>query len=102
MDKALSGRANIFVNQERVYSITNTPGNQNILSEIPVDMPQWGNVVDLLVENSGRINYKKLNDAYMGLKEQIGFGGNFDASWNIWSLPFDQEKGLEFDRIDYD
>ena len=38
----------------------------------------------------------------MGLKEQIGFSGNFDASWNIWSLPFDQEKGLEFYRIDYD
>ena len=55
-------------------------------------MNQWGNVVDILVENSGRINYKKLNNAYMGLKEQVGFSGNFDASWNVWSLPFDQRR----------
>lgn len=99
MDKSLSGRANIFVNQERVYSITNTPGNQAIKESIPLEMSQWGNVVDILVENSGRINYKKLNNAYMGLKEQVGFSGNFDASWNVWSLPFDQEyvESLKWD-----
>ncbi len=62
-------------------------------------MSQWGNVVDILVENSGRINYKKLNNAYMGLKEQVGFSGNFDASWNVWSLPFDQRWARKHARL---
>jgi hypothetical protein len=63
-------------------------------------MNQWGNVVDILVENSGRINYKKLNNAYMGLKEQVGFSGDFDASWNVWSLPFDQRRAQKTRQID--
>ena len=44
----------------------------------------------MLLENSGRINYKLLNDAYMGLVDSVGINGEFMLNWKTYSLPMDK------------
>jgi len=91
MDNALTGRAAIFVDQKLEYEITNTPGNQDIDPNIPVSSENDDATLSILVENSGRINYKLLNNAYMGLHKEVGVDENMAQEWKIYSLPMDEE-----------
>ena len=45
-------------------------GNQDIDPNIPVTSENDDATLSILVENSGRINYKLLNNAYMGLHKE--------------------------------
>ena len=45
-------------------------GNQDIDPNIPVSSENDDATLSILVENSGRINYKLLNNAYMGLHKE--------------------------------
>jgi len=100
LDKALSGRANIFVNQENKYQYTNTPGNQDIPESLTLTATDKSSV-SILMENSGRINYKKLNDAYTGLTDLVGVNGNFKLDWQTFSLPMDNAfiNNLKWDIV---
>ena len=53
------------------------------------------------MENSGRINYKKLNDAYTGLTDLVGVNGNFKLDWQTFSLPMDNDfiNSLKWDIV---
>jgi len=55
----------------------------------------------MLLENSGRINYKLLNDAYMGLKDSVGIDGNFELDWITYSLPMEPDylASLKWDPV---
>ena len=51
-------------------------GNQDIDPNIPVSSENDDATLSILVENSGRINYKLLNNAYMGLHKEGLFSVN--------------------------
>ena len=58
--------------------------------------------MSILYENSGRINYKRLNGATMGLREPVGIDGEMEQTWNIYSLPMDEDylNSLRYDAGD--
>ena len=83
-------------------------GNQDIDPNIPVSSENDDATLSILVENSGRINYKLLNNAYMGLHKEgfffalsnvsppilsflVGVDENMAQEWKIYSLPMDEE-----------
>lgn len=102
MNESLNGRATIHVNNQLQYRITNTPGNQDIAENIEINAESDGSKVSILYENSGRINYKRLNGATMGLREPVGIDGEMEQTWNIISLPMDEDylNSLRYDAGD--
>ena len=54
-------------------------GNQDIDPNIPISSENDDATLSILVENSGRINYKLLNNAYMGLHKEGWFIINYDS-----------------------
>lgn len=55
-----------------------------------------GSVLDILVENGGRINYgEKLNDNRKGITGSVSYGGYMLKDWQVFSLPFEKPPGGE-------
>lgn len=102
IDQALTGRATIYVDKREEYRITNSPGNQEIDPVINVTATNDQSQVEILVENSGRINYKTLDNQYMGLNKPVGIDGNTDFEWTIYSLPMEEDyiSSLKYDPND--
>jgi len=102
MNESLNGRATIHINNQLQYRITNTPGNQDIPEKIELEAASDDATISVLYENSGRINYKLLNGATMGLRSPVGLDGDLDQAWDITSLPMDEEylSTLRYDAGD--
>jgi beta-galactosidase len=55
-------------------------------------------MLDILVENGGRINYgNKLTDNRKGITEQVTFNGKELTDWEIYPLPFDDLSNVKFE-----
>ena len=53
-----------------------------------IDIPASGAQLDILVENSGRINYgSKIPDNFKGITDHVELGGVTLKGWEIYSLP---------------
>jgi beta-galactosidase len=63
-----------------------------------IDVPAGGAQLDLLVENSGRINYgQKLPDNHQGITKDVLLGGNILTGWEIYSLPMRDPDRMRLD-----
>lgn len=85
--------AEIFVNQRLVGTLDRRLG-QNHLS---LDFPAGDNALDILVENSGRINFgPKLRDDRQGITHSVTFAGRELTGWQIFPLPMLDPWTLHF------
>lgn len=63
-----------------------------------ITLPDGDVQLDLLVENSGRINYgSKIPDNHKGITEKVLLGGQELRGWNIYSLPMKDPAKLKLD-----
>lgn len=87
--------AKIFVNQQLVGTLDRRL-DQN---EPHIEFPAEENTLDILVENTGRINFgPKLRDDRKGITRSVSFGGRELTGWQIFPLPMDDPASLHFTR----
>jgi beta-galactosidase len=85
--------AQVYVNQELVGTLDRRL-NQSRL-EVPV--LQAAGTLDILVENTGRVNYTKvIRDERKGIVGSLTIGGKAPRLWEIYSLPMDHLSSLRF------
>ncbi len=76
--------AAVYVNQKRVGMIDHRLGEDSL--SLPLDVGR--NTLDLLVENTGRVNYgPHLQDGQSGITKSVQLGGEEITGWEIFSLP---------------
>lgn len=71
-------------------------------AELPLDVPESGVRLDILVENMGRINYGPLLRDRKGITEGVRIGNQFLYDWTIRSLPLESLAGLVFPSVGED
>uniref|UniRef100_E6PYY0 Beta-galactosidase (Lactase) n=1 Tax=mine drainage metagenome TaxID=410659 RepID=E6PYY0_9ZZZZ len=76
--------AAVYVNQKQVGVIDHRLGEDSL--SLPLDAGR--NTLDLLVENTGRVNYgPHLQDGQSGITKSVQLGGEGITGWEIFSLP---------------
>jgi len=59
----------------------------------PISIPEGGAVLDILVENFGRINYGPLTGKdFKGICNAVSLGGQLQFEWDTWTLPCTEEQ----------
>ena len=85
--------ANIYVNEQLVGSLDRRL-NQNHLS---IHIPAARSRLDILVENTGRINFTvAIRGERKGITRQVTLGGNPITNWQIYPLPMIDPEDLHF------
>ncbi len=85
--------AQVYVNQNLMGTLDRRLGTDRLM--LPV-MKQAG-TLDILVENSGRVNFTKvLRTERKGLTGSVTLGGKQPQSWEIYSLPMSDPAKLHF------
>lgn len=85
--------ASIYVNR-RFAGTLDRRLNQ---SRLNLDLQRRDNTLDILIENSGRINFgPKLRDDRKGITRSAGFAGHELTEWRIFSLPMLDPAALHF------
>lgn len=83
--------AKIFLNQ-RLAGTLDRRLNQN---ELHIEVPPGENTLDILVENTGRINFgPKLRDDRKGITHSVSFAGRELTGWEIFPLPMNDPASL--------
>jgi beta-galactosidase len=66
-------------------------------SHIPLTTTAASTRLDILVENSGRINTQKIMRTELkGITKEVRFGGKPLTGWQIYSLPMNSLRGLKY------
>ncbi|NLM26237.1 MAG: beta-galactosidase [Firmicutes bacterium] len=86
-------RAYVFVNQEFQGIIMRSENEQ-----LEIDIPAAGAVLDILVENMGRVNYGNHLHDRKGITHGVSLNGQFLHNWDIFSLPLDNVEKLPFNQ----
>lgn len=86
--------SHVFINRKPVGKLDRRLGEQSI----KIDARE-GDVLEILVENMGRINFGKdfIFDR-KGITERVSLSGVDLKNWEIVSLPFDNLAGLKFSK----
>ena len=85
----------IFADKKRVSKLDRR-FHQN---RIQLDLPQGRNILDILVENLGRINFgPKLSSDHKGITQSVTFNGQVLKGWEIYSLPMKSPLSLHFSK----
>ena len=67
------------------------------LDTLELTVPEAGATLEILVENMGRINFGKyLLQNKKGITESVSLAGKELTNWEMYSLPFDNEKKMAF------
>jgi beta-galactosidase len=83
----------IFVNQRPVGRLDRRQGQ----SEMQLNVPGGDVTLDILVENTGRINFAKaLRDERKGITQSVVLGGNELTGWQIYPLPMESPSQLNY------
>lgn len=65
------------------------------------DIPESGAILDILVENCGRINYgPKVGKDFKGITNGVVIGLQFRFNWEYNLLPLEDLNGLSFDEFE--
>src|SRR5690606_10378156 len=84
--------SHVFVNGKFVGKLDRRLNEQSISVNA-----KKGDVLDVLVENMGRINYgERLMYDRKGITESVRFGSDELKGWQIYRLPLDDLSGLRF------
>lgn len=85
--------AAVFVNENPVGTIDRRL-HQN---QIPIQLPEGSSVLDILVENLGRINFgPKISEDRKGIIGSVNLDGRVLSGWEIYSLPMKNPTSLTF------
>ncbi len=86
-------RAVVFIDGKETAVIYRNDKKHSLELQIPPE----GVLIDVLVENMGRVNYgDNIGDARKGIVDGIRINGQFQFGWDICSLPLDDLSGLKF------
>ena len=86
----LHDRANVYVNREPV-GIMSRAGD---ILQMPLTV-KVGDVLQILVENQGRIGYGPFAKDFKGIVGHVSFGGQNLTGWSMYGMPLDKPKLLE-------
>ena len=91
--KQVRDYAVIFVNRQWAGTLDRRLGQDHLR----VEFPSGENTLDILVENSGRINFgPKLRDERQGITQSVSFAGRELKGWQMFSLPMEDPATLHF------
>lgn len=93
--KQLRDFALVFVNQKRVGILD----RRMLLDSLELTLPQGEVMLDIFVENMGRVNFGKyLLENKKGITEKVSFAGKEVKNWEMFSLPFNDISALTAKR----
>jgi beta-galactosidase len=85
--------AKVFLNGSEQGTIDSRLGQ----STVALHSGEPENVLDILVENGGRINFsKRLRDERKGIVGSVTFGGKILHGWQIYPLPMKDVRSIVF------
>jgi beta-galactosidase len=85
--------AQIYIDQTLVGTLDRRTGN----TRLTLPRVTHAATLDILVENSGRVNYTKvIRNERKGITGSVSIGGKTPAKWEIFSLPMNDLAGLHF------
>jgi len=85
--------AAVFINRQPVGTLDRRLKQDRL----PVDFPAGENTLDILVENTGRINFgPKLRDERQGITQTVRFAGRELNGWQIFPLPMNDPASSRF------
>lgn len=81
----------VYVNGEKRGELNRMTGKDSLSVDIP-----FNGVLDILVENMGRINYgARISDNRKGITQPVTIAGNeITGDWSMYRLPMDREPDL--------
>ncbi|MCH4242151.1 MAG: beta-galactosidase [Prevotella sp.] len=81
----------VYVNGMKTGELNRMTGRDSMEVEIPI-----GGVLDILVENMGRINYgARITDNNKGITKPVTIGGDtITGNWKMYKLPMDKVPGM--------
>ncbi len=86
----------IFVNGTRVAELDRRDKENSVTITAPADSAY----LDILVENTGRINYgSRIPDNRQGITHAVTFGGDTLLGWTMYPLPLDHPQQVPFGRL---
>lgn len=87
--------AQIYINQKLAGTLDRRLGTNQLKLPV-VEVPT---TLDILVENSGRVNFTKvIRTERKGITGSVTVGGKTPQSWEIYSLPMSDVSGLSFQK----
>jgi len=85
----------VFVNHKRVAELDRRDRQDSVVITAPSDSTP----LDILVENTGRINYgSRIPDNRQGITHAVTFGGDTLLGWTMYPLPLDHPERAPFLR----
>ncbi len=94
--KEMRDYATVYLNGHRVSKLDKRLKQDSV--EINTTDPNA--VLDILVENNGRINYGPyLTDNRQGITEKVTLNGNELTGWKMYKLPFSNLTGFKYQSI---
>lgn len=90
--KKVCDRAQIFVNGKYVDTVYRPEADKKVV----VDFENDENVLDILVENMGRVNYGQHLMDYKGITDGVRLDYQYQFQWQIFCLPLDN-----IDKVKY-
>lgn len=91
----LHSYAHIYIDRELVGVIDRR--NESYTLELP--RVAKNSVLDILVENTGRVNYSKIvRDERAGLTGDVNLDGKVKEGWKMYSLPMDNLSNIRFSK----
>ena len=85
--------AEVFLNQKLVGTLDRRLKQDHLL----LHLPPGEDTLDILVENSGRINYgPKLRNDRKGITHRVSFAGKELTGWRIFPLPMLDPRSIHF------
>lgn len=90
--KEVHDRAQIFVNGEYKDTVYR-PEYKKVI----VDFDKDENVLDILIENMGRVNYGQHLMDYKGITEGVRLDYQYQFQWEIFTLPLDNIERIRYD-----
>ena len=85
--------AAVFINRRLVGTLDRRLKQDRL----PVDFPAGENTLDILVENTGRINFgPRLRDERQGITRTVRFAGRELTRWQIFPLPMNDPASSRF------
>ncbi|MBI1808179.1 MAG: beta-galactosidase [Ignavibacteria bacterium] len=87
----------VFLNGKKVASLD----RRHKQKKLTVDVSSTPAVLDILVENGGRINFgRQMTDNRKGITERVLFNGRELVGWEIFPLPMETLSSLHFTQKD--
>jgi beta-galactosidase len=91
--EGLHDYAQVYINQELVGTLDRRLDQSRL--EIPV--LKAAGTLDILVENTGRVNYTKvIRKERKGIVGSVSIGGKTPVAWDIYSLPMNHVSSFRF------